>query len=131
MRLIADTHVLLRWLFDARRLSVEQKRVLSLSVKRQEPIGISAITLLEIAHLLGDGRLQLSVALDELFDRLQSDSVYRVLPITYEIARESSYLGILRDPADRSIVATARVHALRLLTSDQRILSTNLVSTIH
>jgi PIN domain nuclease of toxin-antitoxin system len=36
----------------------------------------------------------------------------------------------LRDPADRVIVATARVHGLRLLTSDQRILESHLVSTV-
>ena len=95
-----------------------------------EPVGISAITLLEIGNLVGDKRLQLDVELSELFDRLRDDAVYQWLPITYEIALEASYLGILRDPADRSIVATARVHGLRLLTSDQRILSTNFVSTI-
>ena len=33
----------------------------------------------------------------------------------------------LRDPGDRVIVATARVHHLRLLTADERIIESNLV----
>jgi PIN domain nuclease of toxin-antitoxin system len=36
----------------------------------------------------------------------------------------------LRDPGDRVIVATARVHRLRLLTSDQRIIESALVPVI-
>jgi PIN domain nuclease of toxin-antitoxin system len=36
----------------------------------------------------------------------------------------------LRDPADRTIVATARVRNLRLLTSDQRIIESNLVPVV-
>jgi PIN domain nuclease of toxin-antitoxin system len=36
----------------------------------------------------------------------------------------------LRDPADRAIVATARVHKLRLVTSDERIIESELVPVI-
>jgi predicted nucleic acid-binding protein len=34
-------------------------------------------------------------------------------------------------PADCIIVATARVHGLRLLTSDRRIIESSLVSTVE
>lgn len=44
---------------------------------------------------------------------------------------EISSLGILRDPADRVITATARVHGLRLLTSDQRIIEHGLVKVVE
>jgi PIN domain nuclease of toxin-antitoxin system len=37
----------------------------------------------------------------------------------------------LRDPGDRIIVATARVHHLRLLTADQRIIDSDLVAVIE
>jgi PIN domain nuclease of toxin-antitoxin system len=57
--------------------------------------------------------------------------VFQILPITYAIASEVAALGgALRDPADRAIVATARVHRLRLLTSDQRIIESKLASVI-
>lgn len=38
---------------------------------------------------------------------------------------------VSRDPADRAIVATARVHRLRLVTSDQRIIESKLVPVIE
>ncbi len=37
----------------------------------------------------------------------------------------------LRDPADRAIVATARMHRLVLVTSDQRIIESKLVTTVE
>ena len=39
-------------------------------------------------------------------------------------------LGNLRDPADRAIVATARVHRLSLVTSDQRIIKSGLIPVV-
>src|ERR1700690_1015260 len=48
-------------------------------------------------------------------------------PLTYELAPEVASLGALLDPSDRAIVATARVHRLRLQTADQRIIQSQLV----
>ncbi|MFN7934241.1 MAG: type II toxin-antitoxin system VapC family toxin [Bryobacteraceae bacterium] len=129
--LLLDTHILIRWLSAPKLLTQEQRRTIDRSIRRREQVGISAVTLLEFAMLVGDRKLKIHQPLDQLLDSLKFNQQIQVFPITFEIALESSYLGILRDPADRSIVATARVHGLRLLTSDQRILSTNLVSAIH
>lgn len=90
------------------------------------------MTLLEIALLCSAGRLRLKIGMDEVFAELETSPVFGILPLSIEIAKETGALGTsLPDPADRVIVATARVHALRLLTSDQRILESNLVSTIE
>ena len=65
------------------------------------------------------------------FDKLQMDPVFVLLPITVEIAADVATMGgTLSDPADRAIVATARVHRLRLVTSDQRIVESKLVSVV-
>jgi hypothetical protein len=49
-----------------------------------------------------------------------------LIALDVEIAAEVAALGdMLRDPADRAIVATARIQSLRLLTSDQRIIELN------
>jgi PIN domain nuclease of toxin-antitoxin system len=131
-RFLLDTHILVRWLADPGRLSRDQVRVLDNAVKRREGLAVSAITLLELAMLFGDGALRRKLSLDELLGELENSPVFRILPLKIEIARETSFLGhSLRDPADRVIVATARVHALRLLTSDQRIIDANLVSTVE
>jgi PIN domain nuclease of toxin-antitoxin system len=129
-RLLLDTHVLRRWFGDARRLSREQARVLQSATRRGEPVALSAFTLLEIAVLHAGGKIQLQSPLEDFFSDLQSQALLRVLPIDFEIAAEVASLGSLRDPADRAIVATARVHRLRLVTSDQRIIESGLVAVV-
>ena len=128
-RLLLDTHIVVRWLTDTRKLSQEQARVLESAVRRAEPIALSAISLLEIAVLGSAGKLGLKVPLGELFEDLQSP-VFHVLPLTFEVAAEVILLGNLRDPADRAIVATARVQRLRLVTSDRRIIESKLVHVV-
>ena len=128
-RLLLDTHIVVRWLTNPKKLSREQSRVLESAIRQAEPLTLSAISLLEIAVLGSGGKLGLKVALEELFEDLQSP-VFQIIPLTYEVAAEVASLRSLRDPADRAIVATARVHRLRLVTSDQRIIESKLVPVI-
>ena len=128
-RFLLDTHVVVRWLMESKRLSREQFRALEEAARRGEPIALSAVSLIELAVLTHDGKLR--IALDDIFDALRANPLFRILPLTYEIASEVGSLGrSLRDPADRAIVATARVHRLRLVTSDQRIIESKLVAVI-
>jgi PIN domain nuclease of toxin-antitoxin system len=128
---LLDTHILIRWLADPNRLSRDQARVLNEVIRRNETVAISGMTLLEIALLSSGGILRMKLSVDEVFSELEASPVFRILPLTIEIAREVASLGAtLRDPADRVIIATARVHGLRLLTSDQRILESNVVSAV-
>jgi len=131
-RVLLDTHILVRWLADPKRLSRDQARILDEIVRRRETVAISAITLLEVALLSSDGPLRMKLSADEVFNELEASPAFRILPLTVDVAREVSLLrAALRDPADRVIVATARVHGLRLLTSDQRILESNIVSAVE
>lgn len=131
-RLLLDTHVAIRWMADSKKLSRQQAQALEGAVRRTEPVALSSVSLLEIAVLASGGKLRMRTSLDEFFEALQKIPVFRVLPITFEIAEEVASMGnALRDPADRAIVATARVHRLRLVTSDQRIIESKLVSVIE
>jgi len=128
-RLLLDTHIVVRWLTNPKKLSREQVRVLEAVVRRAEPVALSAMSLLEITVLGSAGKLGIKVPLDELFEDLEAP-LFQILPITHEVAAEVALLGILRDPADRAIVATARVERLSLVTSDQRIIASKLVPVI-
>ncbi len=124
--------MLIRWLVEPKRLSRDQLRTLRGAVRRGEPLALSAVTLLEIAVLSGAGGTRLQVPVQELFAALDSSAGFQVVPIDVEIAAEIDALGdMLRDPADRAIVATARVYRLRLVTSDQRIIETKLVPVVE
>jgi len=130
-RFLLDTHVVVRWLADPRRLSRDQTRILTEVIQRRESVAVSAITLLELALLSGENIIRLKLNVDEVFAELEASPVFRIFPITVDIAREVSLLAALRDPADRVIVATARLHGLRLLTSDHRIIESNFVSVVE
>src|SRR5438445_180541 len=130
-RLLA-TYVPIRWLVEPKRLSEEQLRVLRGAIRRGEPLALSAISLLEIGVLFGEGNTRLRVTIKELLTAFESDAPFYTIPIDVKIAAEVAALGgALRDPADRAIVATARVHGLHLVTSDQRIIESKLVAVVE
>jgi PIN domain nuclease of toxin-antitoxin system len=130
-RFLLDTHIVIRWLAEPKKLSRDQTRALHEAVRRQEPVAVSAITLLEIALLFSEGRIRSDIPVDELLGQLEENPAFQVLPLTASVAVEVAALnGSLRDPADRVIVATARLRKLRLITSDQRIIESKLVPVV-
>jgi PIN domain nuclease of toxin-antitoxin system len=95
-------------------------------------LALSATTLIELALISSYSRFRLKAPLDKLLADLEPGGDFRIVPIDTEIARETAALGdSLRDPADRVIVATARVHGLRLVTSDQRIIASKLCPVVE
>jgi len=90
---------------------------------RQKPVAISAITLWEIAMLAARGRIEMTGPADVWLEEIERHPLIEVLPLTARIAAESVRLGpdFHNDPADRIIVATARIHGLPLMTADERI----------
>ena len=127
-RLLLDTHIVVRWLIDAKRLTREQSRAIDAAERRSEPMAISMISVLEIAFLINDRRVKVT---PELLTSLESDRPFCILPISADIAMEAATLHTLRDPFDQVIAATARVHRLRLVTSGQRIIASQLVPIIQ
>jgi len=124
-----DTNVVIRWLSEPRKLSREQARVLADAEKSGEAVAVSAITLFELVGVIESGRVKARV--QDIFEELGASSMFQILPLTVEIATEMALMGrALHDPADRAMVATARVHRLKMLTSDQRIIDSRLVAVI-
>ena len=130
-RFLLDTHIVVRWLSEPRRLSREQTRILENAERTGELLAVSDVSLLEIGVLLADKRHRFRSTPVELLGMLNRNPAFQFLPITIDIATEVATMGgPLTDPADRAIVATARVHRLRLVTSDQRIIESKLVSVV-
>lgn len=122
--LLLDTHVLVRWLISPEALTPAQAGAISEMEQRAAPLSISAITLWEIAQLVSRGRIRIHTALPAWLRDLEYHPLMDVRPLTAEVAAEGAALDddFPKDPADRIIVATARVHRIRLATSDDRIL---------
>jgi len=92
---------------------------------------LSTISLLEMAFLLIEQRIRSANHVTQFLTSVESDPRFRILPISADIAVEAAALHTLRDPFDEVIAATARVHRLRLVTSDQRVIASQLVPIIH
>jgi PIN domain nuclease of toxin-antitoxin system len=122
---LLDTHILIWWLSDPRKLSREQSRLLNQLEQAGEPARISAITIWESAMLVHRGRIEVAASLDSWIGELESHPLLDILAITARIAAESVRLDdtFPKDPADRLIVATARCHGLTLITADENIRS--------
>ena len=120
--LLVDTHILYRWQAEPGKLTHPQTRALRNADNRGILISISAITLWELALLAAHGRIRTKGPLDLWLADIIAPPI-EVIPITPEIAAAGAQLGsgFHKDPADRIIVATARYHGLKLVTSDQRI----------
>ncbi len=131
MTALLDTHILIWWLNDASRLSPEQREVVD-SASAGSPLLVSDISLWEVATLYDLGRIRLAVPLREWLDKAVAPPLVRRQGISPAIATELAALpdSFHRDPADRILVATARVLGATLLTHDRRIIEANLVETV-
>ena len=131
MKALLDTHVLIWWLNDRRRLSSAQQEVVG-SVRSDEPLLVSEISLWEVSTLHGLGRIRLALPLREWLDKAVAPPLVQRHGISPAIAAEVAALpdSFHRDPADRILVATARVLGATLLTQDRRIVDAALADTL-
>ncbi|MCP3964490.1 MAG: type II toxin-antitoxin system VapC family toxin [bacterium] len=131
MKALLDTHVLLWWLGPASRLSPAQWQVIE-GAGAEEPLWVSEITLWEIATLHSLKRIDLRLPLRDWLEKATAPPLVRRIGISPAIAAEVAALPdtFHRDPADRVLVATARVRGATLLTQDQRILNAGIVPTL-
>ena len=120
--IILDTHIWVWWVHGDERLTGTQAEVIK--ANETDIIGVSAITIWEIAKLVEYNRLELPCPLHDWFYDALSYPGIRLIELTPEIAIESTKLPgeFHRDPTDQIIVATARLHDSPLITSDSKIL---------
>lgn len=87
-------------------------------------VHVSAISLVEIARKEAKGDLVFGMPLSKWFQLALPPNRVRVLEITAEIAIDATRLPAWghKDPGDQIVVATARVHGLKVITSDSKIL---------
>lgn len=122
--LLLDTHIWI-WLFNGSAELADKNIKLIEDQASQSRIFISAISVWEIATLFAKRRIILRSAIREWIDEALSQPGVDLLPLSPEISIESTQLpdGMHGDPADRLIVATARIKRLTLATRDAEILS--------
>ena len=122
--LVLDTGVLL-WMSQGSEHLGPRTRALIEEAGQGGSLSFSAVSMLEVARLHGDGRIDLRRA-PELWHRELIDRGVREIHVTAEIALFAAALesreAFLADPADQLIAATAIVARRQLVTSDRKIL---------
>lgn len=129
MSLLLDTHV---WIWTQEQPDAIGPRARSLLETTVDELCVSAVSLLEIARLVSGGLLELKGSLDR-WVRTAVDSIEaRSIDVDHRVAIEAYRLpgSFHKDPADRLLVATARINDLTLVTADERILAYRPVRTL-
>ena len=123
--LLLDTHV---WIWyvenEAKRFSRRIKPLVEGAVQRGDVL-VSAISVWEIALLDASRRIELSVEVRAWVGRALAFPGVQLKGLSPSIAIESTRLPepLHRDPADRILIATARLLGAALVTCDERILA--------
>ena len=120
------------WWFEPNpRLTIAQTAVLN-KAQAGPPLLVSDVTLWEIAMLSSLGRLHFEIPLQEWLERATAAPLVERCRITPAIAAQVAALpeSFHRDPADRILLATARVAEATLLTADAKIIQSGLVKTL-
>lgn len=129
--IVIDTHIWV-WRVDGSPDLTEHHRAL-LEEHTDQGLGVCAISCWEIAKKVEIGKMELTLPIKEWLKQALSLKGILLLPLTPEIAVESTQLpgGFHKDPADQIIVATARIHGCSLLTADGKILDYPHVHCLH
>jgi PIN domain nuclease of toxin-antitoxin system len=119
VRLLLDTHALLWWVLDDRRLSARAHRAIETT---RNTIFVSAATAWEVAIKASTGRLRLPRDAEHRIRDEMSSGGFKELAVTWEhglAVRELA--GPHADPFDRLLIAQSRLERLTIVTNDRAI----------
>jgi len=119
---LLDTHVWLWWLLGSSRLPAKERAALD-RLGSHGALRLAAVSLWEAQMLHAKGRLVLDRAFDVWIREAAAAGVVEIVPPDVEVVIALADLPATShgDPADRLIVATARVHRLPRATHDRAI----------
>ena len=130
MQIICDTHILIFWQDDPKRLSNTAQAAIDTAL-HDKTLACSDISFWEIAMLIHSGRLRDDISPVRYMADLCLALSLTVLPITPEIASLSQEdFFHHKDPADRLIAATAIYHNAPLITADNKLKSIEQLTVI-
>ena len=128
--ILLDTHVVIWLALDPGRISNKAKHAIDKERQSGSGLGISDITLLEVAQLAHRGRVAFPGGLEGFLSEVEQRFV--VFPVTARISVQAFSLpaSYPNDPGDRAIGATAIVQGLELITADDQIRKSRAVPTL-
>lgn len=115
MKLLLDTCALLWWTLDQQQLSHHV-----LSTLNEQELYVSSISLWEIGIKIKNKKLDIGMSIKTYVEKLHDISTLTILSVTEETWVSNIELPWdHKDPADRTIVATAELMQSWIVTTDQ------------
>ncbi|HZP17626.1 MAG TPA: type II toxin-antitoxin system VapC family toxin [Terriglobales bacterium] len=129
MDLLLDTHIWLWSVGDQKRLTSRVARELATPSNQ---LWLSPISIWELQLLHGRKRVDLGeMALEEWIHKTTEKLQFNEATVTIEVAMELSRVSLPHDdPADRFLVASAKVYGLTLVTADECIINSAGISIL-
>jgi PIN domain nuclease of toxin-antitoxin system len=128
VRLLLDTHIWIWYYTAPEKLTSEVARELANPANDRF---LSPVSIWETIILLDQRRVGLRQDFGEWFKRSVADLELNEAPLDWEVARELRFTLLShRDPADRFLVATAKVYDLTLVTADESLMSVQGLSVL-
>lgn len=128
MRLLLDTHIWVWSALDRPRLSGQ---IINQLQDTGNELWLSPISLWEVVTLAEKHRLTLHPDAATWIAETLKAIPLREAHVTYQVAMETAKVKLPhRDPADRFLVATARVFDLTLATADERLINSRQVAVL-
>ncbi|MBK5294861.1 MAG: type II toxin-antitoxin system VapC family toxin [Acidobacteriia bacterium] len=128
MKLLLDTHIWLWSQLEAKRLSIAVAAALQ---DAGNEIWLSPISVWEASILSRKGKVHLEGGADVWVRRALRRAPVREAALTIEVALASNTLKMAHpDPADRFLVATAKVFGLTLVTADRLLIESGVVDVL-
>ena len=116
VRALLDTHALLWWVADSRRLSDSARRVIACE---ENDILVSAASAWEIATKVRLGRLTIADTVTANIAGVIASQGFEELPISVADAERAGRLpGPHQDPFDRMLIAQALIRDLTIVSVD-------------
>ena len=120
MRLLLDTHIWIWSDLEPWRLTSDVTRVLS---DTDNELWLSPISVWELMVHVEKKRIMLEKDVLTWIAASKQELSLREAPMSWAVAEELRFVALRhRDPADRFLVATARVQDLTLVTADQELM---------
>lgn len=114
--IVLDTSALIYWTLDPGKLSSPAAQ----AIENAEKIIISAISIWEIGLKAKQKKLDLPLSIHAYVNKVKQVASVEIQSVTVDIWLENLALEWEhRDPADRTIVATARLSSCALVSSDR------------
>ncbi|MEN9567838.1 MAG: hypothetical protein RLZZ69_3034 [Cyanobacteriota bacterium] len=128
--IVLDTHIFVWLNQNDPRLTDNHRQIIT--KEREHGLGISTISLIEIARLVTAERITLPLPIEEWLEIALAQKGIILISISPKIAVEAQTLpgDFHKDPADRIIVATARLLDVPVVTVDRKILNYSFVKIV-